>query len=130
MINITLSTPNGELLKKEIDYVVIKNDDGQFAILKNHIPVITTITAGYVKLVTGSLNEYAVLFNGLLEFSNNNVVVIAQEAELGDNYEVALEKLELVREKRKEENRKRMVSFIESEKELKKQVKTAKAGQL
>ena len=130
MIDITVSTPGGELYNSTVDYLVVKNDDGEFAILKDHIAVITSIEAGYVKLVTEGQNQFFVLVNGLLEFNKNVCNVIAQEATIGDDYDHAVEHLAEVRRKRAEENRRKNVTFVEAEQELKKQVKSAKAGNL
>ncbi len=128
---ISVVTPRGELYKEEVDYVVVTSKmNGEFAIMKNHIPIISTIDTGYVKIVRGEKELYTVVLNGVVEFQNNTCNVIAQEAHVGMNKVSAMEHLNTVREDRIRENKRRNVDFALAEKDLKKSVKDAKAGNL
>ena len=49
---------------------------------KNHIPT-STIDKGYIKMVKGDQSLVTVILNGVVEFSNDIVNVIAQEAHIG-----------------------------------------------
>lgn len=130
-MKISVVTPRGELYKEDVDYVVITSEmNGEFAIMKDHIPIISSIDTGYVKMVTGETEMFTVIINGIVEHQNNIVNVIAQEAQIGMNKENAMEHLNKVRKERIEENKRRSVDFFQAEQELKKGVKKAKAGQL
>ncbi|MCD6482591.1 MAG: ATP synthase F1 subunit epsilon [Candidatus Izimaplasma sp.] len=130
-MKISVVTPLGELYNKEVDYVVITSEmNGEFAIMKNHIPIISSIDTGYIKMVTGEEEIFTVVINGIVEHQNNIVNVIAQEAQIGMDKKSAMEHLNNVRKQRIEENKKRSVDFFQAEQELKKGVKKAKAGQL
>ena len=51
-MKISVVTPHGELYNEDIDYVVVSSKmNGEFAILKDHIPIISSIDLGYVKMV-------------------------------------------------------------------------------
>ncbi|MFK5884123.1 MAG: hypothetical protein QM489_07295 [Candidatus Izemoplasma sp.] len=130
-MKISVVTPQGLLYNEEIDYVVVSSKAlGEYAILKDHIPVISTIDEGYVKMVKAEQEVYTVIINGVIEYQNNIVNVIAQEAHVGLNKDSAALHLNEVRRSRIEENKRRQVDFMLAEKELKKSVKTAKAGSL
>ena len=129
-MNIVVSTHQGILYKEEVDYVVVRNDEGEFAILENHIPVISIINEGYVKLVKGQDAFYVVIISGILEFSDNNVNVLAQEAHIGRDSQSARDHLEEFRKERLEQNRKEQVDLTQKEKELREHLKTSKAGHL
>ena len=130
-MKISVVTPRGELYNEEVDYVVVTSKmNGEFAIMKDHIPIISTIDIGYVKMVTGETEMFSVVINGIVEHQNNVVNVIAQEAQVGLNKEHAMAHLNEVRLQRIEENKRRSVDFFQAEQELKKGVKKAKAGQL
>ncbi len=130
-MKISVVTPRGELYNEEVDYVVITSEmNGEFAIMKDHIPIISSIDVGYVKMVTGEIEMFTVVINGIVEHQNNLVNVIAQEAQIGLNKEAALKHLNDVRNLRIEENKRRSVDFFQAEQELKKGVKKAKAGKL
>lgn len=126
-----ISTHKGVLYNDEIDYFVVKNDEGEFAILKDHTPVISVITSGYVKIVReANIDYYYVLVNGLLEFSNNNATVLAQEAINGETYEKAKAELEKIRKERIETIKKSNLDYTKLEQDLRKNIKASKAGRL
>jgi F-type H+-transporting ATPase subunit epsilon len=130
-MKITVVTPQGELFNEEVDYIVITSKmNGEFAILKGHIPIISTIDTGYVKMVQGENELFTVVINGVVEHQNDVVNVIAQEAHVGMSKDSAMDHLNKVREERLAENKRRNVDFAKAERELKKNVKDAKAGKL
>lgn len=128
-MKIIVVTPRGELYNEEIDYVVVSSlMNGEFAIMKDHIPIISTIDTGYVKIVRDDKQLFTVVINGVVEHSNNVVNVIAQEAHVGMSKESALDHLNTVREERLKENKRRTVDFFKAERELKENVKKARGG--
>ena len=130
-MKISVVTPHGELYNEEIDYVVVSSKmNGEFAIMKDHIPIISSIDIGYVKMVRSDKQLYTVIINGVVEHNNNIINVIAQEAHVGLSKDSALDHLNTVREERIKENKRRNVDFAKAERELKKNVKDAKAGNL
>lgn len=130
-MKISVVTPRGELYSEEIDYVVVTSKmNGEFAIMKDHIPIISTIDTGYVKIIREEKELFTVVINGVVEFQNNICNVIAQEAHVGMNKISAMDHLNTVREERIRENKRRNVDFALAEKELKKSVKDSQAGKL
>jgi len=130
-MKISVVTPQGNLYKEEVDYVVISSKaNGEFAIMTDHIPIISTIDEGYVKMVKGSDELYTVILNGVIEHNDNVINVIAQEAHVGMNKDSAMSHLHDVRKARVEENKRRQTDFALAERELKKNVKEAKGGKL
>jgi F-type H+-transporting ATPase subunit epsilon len=130
-MKINVVTPKGQLYSEEVDYVVVSSKmNGEFAIMKNHIPIISTIDTGYVKMVRGEKHLYTVIINGVVEHENNVINVIAQEAHVGLSKDSAFDHLKTVREERLKENKRRNVDFTKAERELKKNIKDAKAGNI
>ena len=130
-MNISVVTPYGELYNESIDYVVVSSKmNGEFAIMKDHVPIISSIDVGYVKMVRGDKQLYTVIINGVVEHTNNIINVIAQEAHIGLSKDSAMDHLNVVREERIKENKRRNVDFAKAERELKKNLKDAKAGTL
>jgi len=116
-------TPNGVLYNEEIDYVVVSSkNNGDFAMLNNHAPLISTIDVGYLKLVRDKNIVFTVIINGTIEQQDNIITVIAQEAHVGMNKDSAMQHLNEVREERMEENRRRNIDFLKAERELKKNI--------
>ncbi|MDE6655493.1 MAG: ATP synthase F1 subunit epsilon [Anaeroplasmataceae bacterium] len=129
-MKLIVSTHQGILYNEEVDYVVVHNADGEFAILKEHIPVIAVMDEGYVKMVKDSNEFYVVITNGILEFHDNVASVLAQEAHLGKDKEEAKKALEDFRKERLNQNRQEQVDFTQKEKELREHLRNSKAGQL
>jgi F-type H+-transporting ATPase subunit epsilon len=130
-VKITVVTPKGELYNETVDYVVVTSKmNGEFAIMKGHIPIISTIDTGYVKMVREDKELFTVVINGVVEFQHDIVNVIAQEAHVGMSKDSAMDHLNTVRKERLEENKRRNVDFTKAERELKKNVKQAKGGSL
>jgi len=128
MIKINVVTPLGVLFEEEVEMIVFRNTEGEQAILESHIPVVVTLNPGYVRLKRNGETLYVTVVGGFLEFSNNIVTVIAQEAEVGRDHENALKHLEDLRKKRLEENRKRNIDFTRAEREIKEEIKKIKAS--
>ena len=130
-MKIVISTHKGVLYNDEIEYFVIKNDEGEFAILKDHTPVISVISCGYVKINRSSdVDYYYVLVNALLEFSNNNATILAQEAINGETLEKAKAELEKVRKERVEQIKRSNLDYTKLEQDLRKNIRRSKAGRL
>ena len=130
-MKIVISTHKGVIYDDEIEYFVIKNDEGEFAILKDHTPVISVISSGYVKIVReANIDYYYILINGLLEFSHNNAQILAQEAINGETYEKARLELERIRKDRIEIIKRSNTDYTKLEQELRKNIRASKAGRL
>jgi F-type H+-transporting ATPase subunit epsilon len=128
-MQLTVITPSGVLYNEEVDHIVVSSkNNGDFAILKDHAPIISTIDVGYLKMVKGNDHVFTVIINGVLEQQENFITVIAQEAHVGLEKDSAMEHLNKVREERLDENRRRTMDFLKAEKELKKNIKKAQAS--
>lgn len=130
-MNIIIVTPEGELYNEEVSSVIVSSsNNGDYEILKDHLPIVSTIDTGYIKLQQEKMTFYVVVINGVVEQINNKITVIAQDAFIGESKESAFKNLNDIREARTEENKKRNVELAKAEKELKRQIKMTGAGQL
>lgn len=129
MIKIKVVTPQGQLFTEDADIIIVRNDDGEQAIMQDHTPVVIAINPGYIKLYRDNDVIFATIVGGFLEFSNNMVTVVAQEAEIGRDHENALKHLHEDRQSRIEENRRRNIDFTKAERELREQVRKINASQ-
>lgn len=130
-MKIIVSTHQGNLYNEEVDYVVVhSNSDGEFGIMKNHVPVVAVMDEGYVKLVRGTNEFYIVIVSGILEYHDNEVSILVQEAHIGQNALSAKAHLDEIRKERLERNRKEISDFTQKEKELRDHLRKANAGSL
>ncbi len=129
-MKIVVSTHQGQLLNDEVDYIVCRNENGEFAIMKNHIPTVSVINNGYMKLVLNKQNLFVAVRNGILEFKNEIITVIAQDAFIGRDKDNVKANLEKIIKERLEQNRKSEVDFTEKERDLVKNIRNVRAGDL
>ena len=130
-MKIVVSTHQGVLYNEEVDYVVVHSDtDGEYAVLNDHVPVVSVMDTGYVKLVKGKDEFYVVIQSGIFEFKDNLAQVLVQEAIVGRTAASARENLAKIRKERLERNRKESTDFTQMEKELRENIKKSGAGQL
>lgn len=129
-MKIIVSTHQGQLYNEDVDYIITHNQDGEFAIMNNCVPIISVIEKGYLKLVREKLEYYIIIVNGVLEYKNNLINVLAGEAHIGTTCESALEHLNIVRKERLEENKRLNVVSTGLERDLVDNVKKSRAGHL
>ncbi len=128
-MKLTVISPDGVLYNDDVDYVVVSSkNQGEFAIMKNHAPIISTVDVGYLKMVREGKPMFTVIINGTIEQQDNFITVIAQEANVGLDKDDAMDHLNEVRQERIESNRRRTMDFLKAEKELKKAIKEAQAS--
>ncbi len=77
-MNLEIITPEKELYKGEVDSITLPGTDGEFGILKNHAPIISTLTKGTIKIVDSNNKEEIFEINGgVIEMQNNEIIVLA-----------------------------------------------------
>jgi F-type H+-transporting ATPase subunit epsilon len=129
-MKIVVSTHQGTLYNEEIDYFTVHKTDGDFGVMKDHIPVIAVMDEGYVKIVRGSDEYYIVIINGILDYHDNLATILVQEAHIGRDAESAKKHLLDVRNARLDKNRQESVDLTRKEKEIRDNIAKSKAGSL
>lgn len=130
-MNISIVTPDGELYKETVNSIIVSSsNNGDYEILPNHLPIVSTVDTGYIKLVHDELVYFVVVINGIVENHNNQIRVIAQDAYIGKSKDEAMKNLQQIRKDRIAENRERNIELAKAEKELQKQIKQTGAGKL
>tara|TARA_B100000029_G_C17385421_1_gene891364 strand:+ start:17 stop:406 length:390 start_codon:yes stop_codon:yes gene_type:complete len=74
--NIEIVSPEKKLLTDKANSATIPSFEGEMTILSNHIPLITFLRPGIVK-INGSKEMQYFLEEGTVEFSNNNLTILS-----------------------------------------------------
>jgi len=77
-MRVEIITPDKELFKGEATSVTVPGVDGSMGFLNNHAPLITVLKAGDVLVKTASGTETFAVKGGVVEVSNNTVIVLAE----------------------------------------------------
>lgn len=73
----------------DVDIVVAPGAEGQLGILPHHIPLLTTLAVGELKIRKGEAEEYFAIHGGFMEVRRNEVTVLADTAERAEEIDVA-----------------------------------------
>lgn len=77
-MNLEIITPEKELYKGKVNSITLPGTDGEFGILKNHAPIISTLTKGKIKIIDSDNKEEIFEINGgVIEMQNNEIIVLA-----------------------------------------------------
>ena len=76
---VEIISPDQTILKQEISEATIPSYEGLMGILKNHIPLITFLRPGIIKIKTDVERNYYVE-EGTVEFSDNNLLILTSTA--------------------------------------------------
>jgi len=64
------------LLKEDVTEIVVPAFEGEMGILKDHIPVISFLKPGLIKIFSKSGEENYYIEDGIVEFKNNSLSVL------------------------------------------------------
>ena len=71
-------TPESKLFTGEITSVKLPGMDGEFEILNNHAPIISTLSKGVIRIIDNDNNTEKFEVNGgAIEMQNNKIIVLA-----------------------------------------------------
>lgn len=131
MIKITLYTPKGIEYEGETSSLIIMDQNtGSFGVLEDHIPVISTISRGYVMVKENETELYLAVEGAVFKFENNTASIVSETLAKGKTKEEAINALIESNKLRKEQNKERNVELALAENELKKQIKKTGAGHI
>ena len=71
-------SPDRSILKLETNEVTIPSYEGQMGILKDHIPLITFLRPGIIKI--NDTKNFFFVEEGVAEFANNNLLILTSTA--------------------------------------------------
>jgi F-type H+-transporting ATPase subunit epsilon len=80
-LELEVVTPDRLVAKETVDIVMAIGFLGEFGILPNHVPFLTTLQPGELRYRKDNKLEYLSVTGGFAEVSNNKVTVLAEAAE-------------------------------------------------
>jgi len=80
-LELEVVTPDRMVIKEQVDIVMAQGALGEFGILPNHIPFLTTLQTGELRYRKDNQLEYMAVSGGFAEVSGNKVTILAEAAE-------------------------------------------------
>ena len=105
MIRFKIVTPEKRIYENEIFQVTIPTMDGEITILPNHIPLVSVLKAGELKIKDKAGEQQMAVSGGFLEVKDHNeVIVLADHADRAS--EIDIQKAEEAKERAEQEMKK------------------------
>ncbi len=79
-LHFELVSPEKLLMSTDVDMVVVPGVDGDFGVLINHAPVVSTLRTGILEVHNGETLEKILVVSGFAEVNPDGLTVLAEEA--------------------------------------------------
>ena len=115
-MDVSIVTPEEEIWSGEADLVIARSPEGEFGIMRGHIPFLAALVPGLVTVVSGGNRQSYVVPGGFLEASRGgdsddyHVIVLADDAEEAGDIDAteARRRIEEAKHKAEEDRDERM----------------------
>ncbi len=87
-IHLEVVTPSGPVVSEEVDIVTAPGTGGEFGVLANHAPFLSTIKTGTLSFKRDKQTKYLMVSGGFAEVSNNKITFLVESAEFGTDIDV------------------------------------------
>lgn len=87
-IHLEVVTPTGPVIKDDVDIVTAPGYGGEFGVLANHAPFLSTIKTGTLSFTKDKQTKYLMVSGGFSEVSNNKITFLVESAEFGHDIDV------------------------------------------
>ena len=76
-MDVQIISPDKSLYEGQADLVTVPGTSGSIGILNNHAPLVSSLKKGEVKVILNEKEEFFKIDGGVVEVSQNKVVVLA-----------------------------------------------------
>ena len=88
-LHLKIITQERVLVDEKVDSVFSRAIDGDFGILPGHIPYMTALDVNITRYTKDKTTEYVSTIGGIFQVSDNNVTILSDTAELGNEIDIA-----------------------------------------
>lgn len=87
-MNLKIITHEKVVFDGEVEEIYSRGIEGEFGVLKDHIPFMTTLDVGVTKVVSKSGTEFFTTMGGIFQFKDNEAKILTDIAEAGPTIDV------------------------------------------
>jgi F-type H+-transporting ATPase subunit epsilon len=88
LIHLEVVTPSGPIVSDDVDIVSAPGYGGDFGVLANHAPFLSTIKIGSLVYKKDGKENYLMVSGGFCEVSTNKITFLVESAEAGQQIDV------------------------------------------
>ena len=100
-MKLKIITQERVVFDNDVDEIYTRGVDGEFGLLKDHVPVMAALDIGVTRVKTGSNVRMFSPMGGILQFKNDECLILTNAAEAGDEIDEMRAKEALDRAKRR-----------------------------
>ena len=89
LILLEVVTPQKLVFRREVDEVTVPGLMGEFGIMPQHTPFLTTLGTGTLRTIRGKDVRKYVISGGFAEVSDDHVIVLTESCEASDEVDLA-----------------------------------------
>lgn len=86
--SLQIVSPEGNVLKEEVEFIVLPGAAGELGILPNHSALIAGLEIGVARYTINGTVKRVVLTGGFVEVIDNSAIVLADTAELSEQIDL------------------------------------------
>jgi len=87
--SLQIVSPEGNVLKEDVEFVVLPGGAGELGILPNHAALIAGLDIGVIRYTLNSAIKRVAITGGFVEVIDNSATVLADTAELSETIDLA-----------------------------------------
>ena len=88
-LHFSLVSPARELFSGEVDHVIAPGSEGEFGVLANHAPFMSTLKNGVVRVLEGNQTTMRIFVRGgFADVTPEGLTILAEEARILDDVKV------------------------------------------
>ncbi len=84
LFSFSLITPERIVYQDDVDSVSLPTPDGEITVLTGHIPLVTMLGSGVMKLMKGGTEQFLSCSNGVVKVDHRGMTVLADSADRAD----------------------------------------------
>jgi len=88
-IELKIITPEKVLYQEMVDSVSFQTMEGEITVLPDHLPIISAIKPGELKIKKGKEIEYFSVTRGVAEVDGKNIMILTDAAEKAEEIDIA-----------------------------------------
>ena len=87
-MHLKIITHDNIVFDDEVSEIYTRGVDGEFGVLKGHIPIISALDIGVTKVVQNDVCKFFTTMGGIFQFKNDEAVILTDVAEDGTNIDI------------------------------------------
>ncbi len=96
-MHLKIITHEKVVFDEDVDSIQTKGVDGEFGVLKGHVPIMSALDIGVTKVTQGEKSKCFTTMGGVFQFKDEEGIILTNTAESGDEIDVARAKEALKR---------------------------------